>query len=253
MKFTYTFVSLFIILLSCNTSKEEIYAELEKFDNSLDSLILVKTYNKPNILIFQADTLNNHPKIIEETYYQIIDNDSIKIDENCHIYKFENNELVLNSSEDFLGRKFVQKYIYFPEKIDNKLIEELRKKKSDTIYFGNVNKYDSQGRLIKFVKSGVWNEMENGVIKVNENRKVEIYKYNNDQTITTWRKEYFNKKYNIDSLYLTKITTFTDSKENSWSQDSKKYTYKRDKFGNWIEKRRNVKENPEVYYRKYSY
>ena len=253
MKSTYIFASFFIILLSCNPSKEEIYTELEKFDNSLDSLISIDTYTKPNSLIFQADTLNNNPKTIEETCYQIIENDSIKIDANCHIYKFNNNELVLNSSEDFLGRKFVQKYIYFSDKIDNKLIERLRETKSDTIYFGNVNKYDNKGRRIKFVESGVWNENENGVTKVNENRRVEVYKYNNNQTVTTWRKEYFNKEYNIDSLNKTKITTFTSSKNNTWSYDHKEYTYKNDKFGNWIEKRNKKKENPEVYYRKYSY
>ncbi|WP_160138724.1 hypothetical protein [Chryseobacterium sp. c4a] len=254
MKFIY-FCSLFIILLSCNSSNEEIHAELEKFDNSLDSLISVKTYNEPNILIFEADTLKNNPKIIEETCYQIIENDSIKIDANCHIYEFKNNDLVLNSSENVLGRKFVIKHIYFSNNIDNKLIERLRKReaKSDTIYSGNVKKYDHRGRLIKFVESGVWDEIENGVKKNKEIRRVEIYKYNNDQTITTWRKDYFNKQYNIDSLKQTKITTFTNSKDNTLSQDPKEYLYKRDKFGNWIEKRRDIKENPEVYYRKYTY
>lgn len=253
MKFTYIFAFLFIILSSCNVSRNEVDAELDKFDNSLDSLITVKTYNKSNNLIFQSDTLHNNPKIIEETCYQIIGNDSIKIDANSHIYKFQNNQLVFNSSENFVGQKIIQKYIYFDDRIDNKLIEKLRKKKSGIIYFGNVNKYDGLGRLIKTVTSSIWNEIKNGITNVNDNRLVEVYRYNNDNTLTTWRKEYFNKKYNVDSLSQTKISIFTSPKSDSGSKNHKMYMYRRDKFGNWIEKRRNEKDYSDVYYRKYYY
>jgi hypothetical protein len=198
--------------------------------------------------------LRGNLKTITETCYQIIGKDSIKVDANCNLYKFKNNELVINSSQNLLGEKFVQKYIYFKDKIDNKLIDDLRNIKSDTIYFGCVNKYDKNGKKLKKVKYSFWKEIKkDGTIVVGEERILEIYKYNQDNSVTTWRKEYFNKQYYVDSLKNTKIKEFTSSQSNAWDSDKFNYTYKRDKYGNWIEKKGNKTENPDVYYRKIVY
>ena len=246
---------LFVMTLaSCQNSKEEIYVALEKFDSSLDSLIVGKVYDKPKMLVFQDDTLRGNPKGINQTCYQIIGNDSIKVDANGHVYKFRENQLMLNSSENFLGEKFVQKFIYFKDKIDNKLIDELRKIKSDTVYFGCLNKYDEMGNVVKKVTSSSWKEIQkDGVLVINENRRLEVYKYNSDNTKTTWRKEYFNKQYDVDSLKNTAVEKFTSSKSNVWNEDKQNYSYKKDKSGNWIVKKSNRKESPDVYYREIIY
>lgn len=243
-----------IVLTGCQNSKKEIYSSLEKFDSSLDSLIIGKVYDKPKILVFQADTLHGDPKAIKETCYQLIGNDSIKVDANCHLYKFGNNELLINSSETALGKKFVQKFIYFKDKIDNKLIDDLRKNKSDTVYFGCLRKYDEKGNLLKKVNNSTWEEIQkNGELVIGENRVLEVYKYNHDNTVTTWRKEYFNKQYNVDSLRNALIEKFTVNKFNAWHLDKYNYSYKRDKHGNWLVKKSNRKENPDVYYREIVY
>lgn len=243
-----------IILICCKKSNEHIYADLEKFDNSLDSLVTEITQNKPDYLIFQSDTLKNNVKSIEEICFQIIENDSIKIDANCHIYKFYKNQLIINSSENILGGRFVQKYVYFADKIDNKLLDNLRNKKSDTIYIGYLKKYNSKGNLVKFVESNLWNETnKDGSIVTNENRLLEVYRYNNGNSVTTWRKEYFNKQYNIDSLRNTKIKEFTSNRYNAWDSDRNNYSYKTDKYGNWKVKKNNKIENPDIYYRKNLY
>ncbi len=242
-----------IIFTGCQNSKTEVYLELEKFDSSLDTIINEKVYNKPKILIFQSDTLRNNPKIVKETCYQIMGKDSIKIDANCHIYKFKNNELIINSSQNLLGEKFVQKYIYFKNTIDNKLIDDLRSVKSDTVYLGRVHKYNQKGDLLKKVEYSFWKEIQkNGTLVVSESRILEIYKYNNSNTFTTWRKEYFNRQYNIDSLKNTKIKEFTSSKTSAWDLDKHNYLYKTDQYGNWIIKK-SKSENPSVYYRKMVY
>lgn len=242
-----------IFFICCKNQKNGVYLALEKFDNSLDSLIAGKTFSKPNSLIFQSDTLYNDPKTVEETCYLFIEKDSMKVDANCHIFRFENNDLIMNSSEDFLGRKFVQKITYFNDKIDNKLLDELRSKKSDTIYFGHLNKYNAKGDLVKKVESSIWSDVQkDGSIIVNENRLLEVYIYNEDNTVTTYRKEYFNKKYHVDSLLNTKTKVFISTKSNTWADDRKNCSYKTDEFGNWVEKR-DKRKNADVYYRKYHY
>jgi len=243
-----------MVLTSCQNSKKEIYSSIEKFDGSLDSLIVGKVYDKPKILVFQADTLYGDPKVIKETCYQLIENDSIKIDANCHLYQFRNNELIINSTETALGEKFVQKFIYFKDKIDNKLVDDLRKIKSDTVYFGCLRKYDEAGNLLKKVNNSNWIEIQkNGVPVAGENRVLEVYKHNRDNTITTWRKEYYKRQYNVDSLKSVGVEEFNVSKFNAWDLDKKKYSYKMDKYGNWVVKKSNRKENPDVYYREIVY
>ncbi|UPZ15802.1 hypothetical protein [Flavobacterium humidisoli] len=243
-----------IVLTGCQNSKKEIYSSLEKFDGSLDSLIIGKVYDRPQMLVFQGDTLYGGTKVIKETCYQLLGNDSIKVDANCHLYQFKNNELVLNSTETALGEKFVQKFIYFKDKIDNKLIDDLRKIKSDTVYFGCLREYDETGNLLKKVNNSSWQEVQkDGALVVAENRVLEVYKYNLDNTVTTWRKEYFNKQYNVDSLRNTRVEKFIENKSNTWHLDKYNYLYKMDKHGNWVVKKSNRKENPDVYYREIVY
>jgi hypothetical protein len=215
--------------------------------------VTVKTYAQPEFLIFQSDTLKNNPKTITETCFQKTGNDSIKIEANSHIFKFKNNKLIMNFTEDATGRKFVQKFLYYEHKIDHQLLEELRSKKSDTVYFGCIKSYDKNSRPIKTVQSGLWQEIKNGKSTVNDNRIVEVYRYNADHSITTWRKEYFNQKYDIDHLKEAGIKEFTSKNNNLWIEDHQNYTYKKDEFGNWIEKRKINTDNPDVYYRKYEY
>lgn len=243
-------------LLGCNDSKEKIYSELEKFDNSLDSLITEKTYNNPKYLIFIDDTLKNNPKQIEDTYYEKTDNDSILVDANCHVYKFKNNQLIINSSEDVLGHKYVQKYIYFKDKIDNELIQTLRdkNKNTDTIIFGCLEKHNTDGKLVKSINSSVWNEVDknSGQLTVNENRILEVYKHNQEKGFyTTFRKTYFNKKYNLDSLKTVTVEKFdTDINKKS---NVFEYSYTYDNYGNWIIKRQINNKYPSVIYRKITY
>jgi hypothetical protein len=82
---------------------------------------------------------------------------------------------------------------------------------------------------------------------------LEVYKYNFDNTVTTWRKEYFNKQYNVDSLRNTRVEKFIENKSNTWHLDKYNYLYKMDKHGNWMVKKSNRKENPDVYYREIVY
>ncbi len=239
--------------MNCQNNNSEIYTELEKFDNSLDSLITQKTYNKIPILVFQADTLKNNPKeILETCFLMTSDKDSIKIDANCHIFKFAKNELLINESEDQIGNKFVQKYIYFNNKIDNELLDRLRSKISDTVYIGHLKKYDSKGNLVKMVRTNEWkNIQKDGSIIINDNRLLEVYFKKKDGNIIAFRKEYFNKKYTIDSLKNIKTEEFVAT--NLWNNDKKEYSYKFDKYGNWIEKKKLNNKYPEVYYRTYKY
>ncbi|MCV2484262.1 hypothetical protein OD917_04960 [Flavobacterium sp. SH_e] len=241
-----------VSLVSCQNSKKEIYVALEKFDNSLDSLIVGKVYDEPKMLIFQGDTLYGNPKGINETCYQIVGSDSIKVDANCHLYKFKNNQLVINSSENFLGEKFVQKFIYFKDKIDNRLIDDLRKVKSDTVYFGCLKKYDEMGNVVKKVTNHNWKEIQkDGTVVINENRIVEVSNYSGNNKVTIWRKEYFNKQYNVDSLKKTDVEKIASSRSNDL--DETNYSYKRDKHGNWVVKKSDRIENPDVYYREIIY
>ncbi|AZA54583.1 hypothetical protein [Chryseobacterium sp. G0201] len=242
-----------IILTNCNKKDSEIYVAIENFDNSLDYLITQKTYNKVPYLVFQADTLKNNPvEIIETCYLKTSDKDSMKIDANCHIYKFANNELFINVSEDQLGNRFVQKNIYFSNKIDNELLDKLRRQKSDTIYIGNLKKYDNKGNLVKMVRTTEWKNIQSdGLIVINDNRLLEVYSKNKDGNVTPYRKEYFNKKYNVDSLKNLKVEEFATT--NLWDNDKKEYLYKFDKYGNWIEKKKLNSKYPEVYYRTYKY
>ncbi|KAF2081408.1 hypothetical protein [Flavobacterium sharifuzzamanii] len=241
-----------VSLVSCQNSKKEIYVALEKFDNSLDSLIVGKVYDEPKMLIFQGDTLYGNPKGINETCYQIVGSDSVKVDANCHIYKFKNNQLVINSSENFLGEKFVQKFIYFKDKIDNRLVDDLRKVKSDTVYFGCLKKYDEMGNVVKKVINSTWKEIQKGgTVVINENRILEVSNYNSSNKVTIWRKEYFNKQYNVDSLRNTDVERIASSKFNGLDEGD--YSYKGDKHGNWVVKKSDRKENPDVYYREIIY
>lgn len=239
--------------VSCQSSSKDIYSELEKFDNSLDSLIKEETYSENRFLIFQADTLYNNPTLIEETCYQVIGKDSIRVDANCHLYTFSKSHLITNSSEDFLGHKFVQKFIYFKDKINNKEMENLRLKRSDTIYFGRLKKYNAKGYVVKSIESHESQLHQVGKsIVTNDYRLLEIFRYH-DNSVTTWTKRYFNKKYNIDSLRNSKTTQLTTSKiYDAWEADKNNYSYVMDRYGNWTAKVKKG-ENPDVYYRKYTY
>ena len=243
-------------LLGCNDSKEKIYSELEKFDNSLDSLITEKTYSNPKYLILIGDTIKNNPKQIEEIDYLNTGNDSLLVDANCHVYKFKNNQLITNASEDVLGRKYVQKYVLFKDKIDNKLIQTLRDEHTDrdTIFFGSLEKYDKNGRLVKQVTSSVWRELDkaSGLLVTKENRTLDVYKYNTEKSIyTTFRKSYFNKKYDIDSLRAVPVEKFdTEIKKKNKVFE---YSYIYDNHGNWIVRRDLNTQNPSVKYRKITY
>jgi hypothetical protein len=249
----YCLAASFIIFLGCKPSKQDLYVELERFDNSLDSLIAEETSGEMDYLIFQGDTLRNSPTAIVETCYQVIGNDSIKVDANGHLYKFDKCHLLMNSSEDFLGNKFVQKYIYFEDKIDNEMMESLRKQKSDTIYFGRLRKYNANGHLVKSIESyESRGQKDDGSIIANDYRLLEIHRYNDDNSVTTWTKVYFNKKYSIDSLHNVKVRKSTFVRHNSWEEDKYQYSYDLDKYGNWTAKRRK-REDPDVYYRKYTY
>ena len=249
----YCLVAIFIIFLGCKPSKQDLYSELEVFDNSLDSLITEETHGKISYLIFQGDTLRNNPTAIVETCYQVIGNDSIKVDANGHLYKFDECHLLMNSSEDFLGNKFVQKYIYFEGKIDNAMMESLRKQKSDTIYFARLRQYNANGQLLKSVESYESKGLRNGGSTiVNDYRLLQVYTYHDGDSITTSTKAYFNKKYDIDSLRSVKVRKSTFVRHNSWEADKYKYSYVLDKYGNWIVKRRKSVD-PDVYYRKYTY
>ncbi|EKT4520751.1 hypothetical protein [Flavobacterium psychrophilum] len=251
---TLLIISFLTFVVSCKNSNNEINLELEKFDNSLDSLIVEKKNIQSKYLLFLDDTLKGNPKLIDETYYEILNNDSLKIEANCHNYRFKNNELYIHSSEDILGKKFVQKMIYFYDKIDNNLLNTLREKNKDTTYIGYLKKYNSKGDLIKFIIANKWNEINiNGQLENNENRLLEVYKYDNvNNTKKTWRKEYFNLKYNIDSIKNRKTSSFiTKNKEkiNTFF----KYSYVYDQKGNWVIKKRIKDKNHEVYYRKIIY
>jgi hypothetical protein len=240
----YYFIFFLFLFWACKNSREEAFKALEKFDNSLDSLITIKTFNKPNILVFLGDTLKNNPTMIEETYFMILGKDSIKVDANCGHFQFQNNELLLSA------RGMIIKYIYFDDKIDNKLLDELRRKSSDTVYIGNLNKYDDRGNIIKTVKSSIWAEMKNGVTIINDNRILEIYKPYSKDSVTIWRKEYFNKKYDASDITNTKVTIV---KSDIWHNPNHKYIFKFDKFGNWIEKRSKNENDLNIQYRKYHY
>ena len=248
----YSSVIILIVFFSCKPSNESIYSALEKFDNSLDSLIEEETYEN-GFLIFQADTLNNDPIAVEETCYQVVGIDSIKIDANCHLYTFSKNQLLTNSSEDFRGNKFVQKFIYFKDRINNKEMENLRLKNSDTIYFGRLKKYNAKGYLVKSIESyESRSQQKDGSIVISDYRLLEIYRYN-DSSVTIWTKRYFNKKYNIDSLRSAKTTELTTlMKYNIWDADKQNYAYITDEYGNWTVKIKKA-ENPDVYYRRYTY
>lgn len=249
-------IIIFFGIFSCSNSSDKIYSELENFDNSLDSLITEETTHNPRYCILLRDTLKNSPKQIEESYYEKIDNDSIRIEANCHIYQFENNELVLNSSYNGLGQKYVKNYIFFKNIIDNKLIDSLRNNNhnSDTIFFGCLKRYTADGKLVKSITSGVWIEIDHlGRKIIKDNRMLEVYAYSQDgKYYTTHRKEYFNKKYNVDSLKTIKVKQFkTDLSPKDKNTFQYLYTY--DKYGNWIIKRRINSEYPEVYYRNILY
>lgn len=249
-------ITLFV-LFGCGDSNEKVYSELERLDNSLDSLITEKTYNNPKYLIFIGDTLKNNPIQIEDTYYQKIDNDSTLVDANCHVYKFKNNQLIINSSEDILGHKYVQKYIYFKDKIDNKLIQTLRdkNKNTDTIIFGCLEKYKADGKLVKSITSNVWKEVgkNSGQLTVNDNRILDVYRYNQEKGFyTTFRKEYFNKKYDTDNLKKVIVKKF-NTDINKKSKDIFDYSYSYDNYGNWIVKRQINDKYPSVIYRKIIY
>lgn len=245
---------LIIILIagnfSCEPSHNGIYSELEKFDNSLDSLIEGETYSENKFLIFQADTLHHEPTAIEETCYQVVGSDSIKIDANCHQYTFSKNYLATNSREDFQGHKFIQKFIYFENSINNKELEHLRLKRSDTIYIGRLRKYNAKGYLVKSIET--YKSQQDDGSSFNDYRLLKIYRYA-DSSVTIWTKRYFNKKYNVDSLRNSKTTALTTPKQyNAWEADKNNYSYVKDEHGNWIVKIRKG-ENPDVYYRKYTY
>ena len=243
-----------IVCCSCGNTREEIYREIEKFDTSLDSLITDTTYNERDYLIFKGDTLRNNPFMIEETYYQMIGTDSLKVEANGHVYRFDKCHLLMDAGEDFLGNKFVHKFIYFEDTIDNKLLDELWALKSDTIYIGRVRKYNGQGALLKSIEThkSQWARPD-GSIVIDDYRLLEVYPYKgSDSTVTVLRKRYFNKQYSLDSLRATKTEQVTIPKRDSWLDEKVNYIYTLDKHGNWTAKR-GKGENPTVSYRRYFY
>ena len=79
---------------------------------------------------------------------------------------------------------------------------------------------------------------------------MEIFKYFGKDSLITWRKYYSNEKYDLDSLAEVKMSIFRTKR---WDYGNNKYTYKKDKFGNWIEKTSKGTNDHEIHYRKYTY
>jgi len=271
MKRIYFYLFILILFCGCGNSQKKIFSELEKFDSSLDSLINEPMFDYSKYCIFQGDTLKNSPKQIEITCYKKIGNDSILIDANCHIYKFENNELIFNHQEDILGNKYVCWYIYFKDKIDNELISNLQKKyaNTDTFVNGYVKKYNKDGKLLKSIRTADWIEANlYRRVKTKEIRHVEVYNYNQkDDKCTMWRRNYFSGKYNIDTIKATPIEQINIDCNKRYDKDSD-YAYTYDEYGNWIVKKcimsfeydeatdsyvRRKPENYDAYYRKITY
>ncbi len=200
-------LSVLLILIGCKFNNE-LQLELEKFDNSLDSLIKVKTYDFPKYCIFLKDTLHNNPIRIEEKFYNIYDDEPLKIDASSYVLNFKNKRLSSMSSENIYGHKYVFKYIYFKDKINNELIFFNKKRKTDTILVACIVKYDKQGRIVKKVEAYNMEQRNGyGLVKNSDYRILEVYKHNHKEGYyTTYRKEYFDKKYNIGSIRKIKMT-----------------------------------------------
>ena len=259
LSFLFIISIVFISFSSCKNTSEKINIAMEIFDNSLDSLITVETFNSRNFTILVGDTLKNNPKQIEHTCYLIMDNDSMLIDANSFMYQFENNELIISASEDILGRKYVHKNIYFEDQIDNTLIQKMRNKyaNTDTIILGKLIKYDKESRIVKEVRSDIWQETDRitGVKKRKPYRILTVNRYDDERkSYSVSRKEYFDKPYNVDSLQMTTTKSFEVAYPTGSGYDSD-YEYTFDEFGNWIIKRQ-IRDDiigRAVYYRKYTY
>ena len=250
----YYYIIYVIIFLcaSCDPITKDIDDALKVFDNSLDSLITEATFAKRKNFIFGEDTLRNNPKVIEETYYTVFENDAMKVDANCSSLKFEGNTLVIWTTVDILGNKHVRRDLYFDDLIDNKLISNLRENNSetDTTYYGNVIRYDSIGRVVKEVTSGVWKEINNrtGSLIVKDSRVVEVYKYTLDDSVHVWRRDYFNKKYDVDSLKISPIISYK-YKAKAQIEKPFQYSYTYDEYGNWITRKSINVSPPDIKYR----
>ena len=62
-----TYFYLFILFFYyCSNSQNNFFFELEKFDNSLDSLINEPMFDSAKYLVLYGDILKNNPKKIEE-------------------------------------------------------------------------------------------------------------------------------------------------------------------------------------------
>jgi hypothetical protein len=143
------------------------------------------------------DTLFNDPAEIEDTFYMWLGNDSLLVPANCNVYRFDNRQLVLQSTETVTGKKVVNRSLYYKRDIDDDEIDALKKrcKKSDTVILGNVEAYDKDGRVVKRVFVGP-----------DDTRQLSITRYDAQGRIKTrWWREYYNKKYDPDSLTNTSV------------------------------------------------
>jgi len=234
-------LSLLILFCNCTYLENKTFSELEKFDNSLDSLISEPVFDYSKYLVLHGDTLKNNPKKIEETCYIKTGSDSILVNANCHIYTFENNEVIFHQTKDDYGNEYVHWNIYFKDKIDNKLISNLQKKytDTDTIVVAYVKKYNKDGKLLKLVHAYNWFRIGANYrkIKTTEIRMLDISNYNQNNNCIKWRKEYVNAKYDIDTIKAVPIRQFNIDCNIGYDKDSN-YLYTYDEYGNWIVKKR---------------
>lgn len=256
---------------SCSKTSNKIFTELEHFDHSLDSLMVGETSNSNPHFVFLDDTLKNNPKQIKETNFQVMGNDSMRIGANCHVYLFNNNQLIINQTEDIFGNKYVSQSVYFNDNIDHSFISDLKIKYStmDTIVKAYVKKYNKEGQLVKMVYAHDWIEVNlHKKVKTREVRDLEVYSHDHlNNNCTKWRRSYFMYKYNVDSIRQVPIERIKIDCNRPISIDSN-YAYTYDEYGNWIVKKqilgfeydeesntyiRRKPKNYSVYYREISY
>jgi hypothetical protein len=145
----------------------------------------------------ERDTLFNDPVEIDDTFYTWLGKDSLLVAANCNVYRFDNRQLVLQATETVTGKKVVNKSVYYKKDINDEEIDALKKryKNSDTVILGNMDAYDKDGRIVKNIFVGP-----------DDYRRLSITQYDAKGRIKKrWWREYYNKKYDQDSLSKTSV------------------------------------------------
>lgn len=251
-----------ILFFSCDN---QINNSLKSFDTSLDSLIPSKTYNHRSFTFYHPDTLNDNPKKIVSKYYTYANGDSMLIKANCRIVTFRNNNIYTIASEDLYGKKYVKKYVIFDSLINQPQLNNLFKfhQKTDTIIYGQLYRYDIYGNIVKYIHTY---ESDYRILEVksfdHRNRQTELY-----------RKEYFNKNYNIEELEQTDLHAYSSTYLKKFERSKTihrindsivsitnpsnhqsidiKYTY--DNRGNWVISRTKDTVNGAIIFREITY